>query len=139
MRSARACRPKAGGLCRWRTPDAVAGGPDHHSRHPFVQERTRVAVTRPSTDGRGLPPPYFDVGDPLSFADIVSVSAGCAAASTRASERAWNRKTHVMPALTPAGAHSTLIGYSPACARCKGWPASDPMTQPASDTLKKTP
>jgi aminomethyltransferase len=41
--------------------------------------------------------------------------------------------------LTPADAHSTFIGYAPACARCKGWPQSDLMTQPASGTLKKTP
>jgi aminomethyltransferase len=45
----------------------------------------------------------------------------------------------IMPALTPAEAHSTFIGYAPACARCKGWLPSDLMTQPASGTLKKTP
>src|SRR3954452_11458391 len=44
-----------------------------------------------------------------------------------------------MRALTAAEAHSTFIGYAPACARCKGGLPSDLMTHPSSGTLKKTP
>src|SRR5438105_328398 len=50
-----------------------------------------------------------------------------------------NGMTHIMPALTPAGPHSTFNGYAPACARGKRACPSDLMTQPASGTLKKTP